>query len=180
MLRPTKNIFSNSSKNVLLEFDPLIILPKNLTGLEWIKEIKDVKSDGFVDKQTEKRRVFIDLPSIITMPLDLSALKVRSAHFQAIVQWEIKFLAQKIMEDTMFRSSMKALIGSKHIYLDETVMWWLSKSILKLYSYQVKKDWREREREREREQTANIPRWCLCQLQGISRQKDYPGVVSFN
>ena len=165
MLRPTKTFFSNSSKNVLPEFDPLIILPKNLTGLEWIKEIKDAKSDGSVDDQTEKRRVFIDLPLMITMPLDLSALKVRSAHFRAIVQREIKFLAQQIVEDTMFRSSMKALIGGKDILFRWNCSVVAIKEHFRIIFIPAKKGSereREREREKEREQSANIPRWCLC------------------
>ena len=51
-----------------------------------------------------------------TMLLDLSALKVRPAHFRAIVQQESKVLAQEIVDCIMLRSSMKALIGG-----DETV-----------------------------------------------------------
>ena len=48
--------------------------------------MKDVKSDGFVGDETEKGVVLIDLPFMITMLLDLSALKVRPTHFRAIVQ----------------------------------------------------------------------------------------------
>ena len=48
--------------------------------------MKDVKSDGSLGDKTEKGVVFIDLPFMITMLLDLSALKVRPAHFRAIVQ----------------------------------------------------------------------------------------------
>ena len=50
--------------------------------------MKDVKSDGSFADETEKGAVFIDLPLMITMLLDLSALTVRPAHFRAIVQWE--------------------------------------------------------------------------------------------
>ena len=49
------------------------------------------------------------------MLLDLSALKVRPAQFRAIIQWESKVFASEIVEDIMFRSSMKALIGDKEI-----------------------------------------------------------------
>ena len=38
--------------------------------------MKDVKLDGFLGHETEKGVVFIDLPLMITMLLDLSALKV--------------------------------------------------------------------------------------------------------
>ena len=86
MFRPSKSFFSNSSKEFLSEIDPSIIQPKNLTGLEWMEGIKDVKSDGSLGDETEKGVVFIDLRLMITMLLDLSALKVRPAQFRAIVQ----------------------------------------------------------------------------------------------
>ena len=54
--------------------------------------MKDVKSGGSFDDEIEKGVVFIDLPFMITMLLDLSALKVTPAHFRAIVQWKAKFL----------------------------------------------------------------------------------------
>ena len=94
--------------------------------------IKEVKSDSSLGDETEKGVVFIDLPLMITMLLDLSALKVRPPQFRAIAQRESKVFAPQIVEDIMFRSSMKALIG-------ETVVWWLPKSILELCSYQLKK-----------------------------------------
>ena len=77
--------------------------------------IKDVKSDGSLGDETEKGVVFIDLPLMITMLLDLSALKVRPAQFRAIVQQKSKVFAPQIMEDIMFRSFMKALIGGNKI-----------------------------------------------------------------
>ena len=55
--------------------------------------MKDVKSDGSFGDETEKGVVFIDLPFMITMLLDLSALKVRPACFRPIVQWESKVFA---------------------------------------------------------------------------------------
>ena len=58
--------------------------------------MKDVKSDGSVGDGTEKGVVFIDLPSMITMLLDLSALKVRPDNFTGIVQRESKFLHRKL------------------------------------------------------------------------------------
>ena len=101
--------------------------------------MKDVKSDGSLGDETEKGVVFIDLPFMITMLLDLSALKVRPAHFRAIVQRESKVFAPQTVEDITFRSSMKPLIGGNEIYLDGIVVWWLPKSILELCSYQPKK-----------------------------------------
>ena len=77
--------------------------------------IKDVKSDSSLGDKTEKGVVFIDLPLMITMLLDLSALKVRPAQFRAIVQRESKVFVSQIVEDIMFRSSMKALIGGNEI-----------------------------------------------------------------
>ena len=99
--------------------------------------MKDVKSDGSFGDETEKGVVFIDLPFMITMLLDLSALKVRPAHFRAIVQRESKVFAPQTVEDVMFRSSMKVLIGGNEILF--RWVWWLQKSILELCSYQPKK-----------------------------------------
>ena len=55
--------------------------------------MKDVKSDGSLGDETEKGVVLIDLPLMITMLLDLSALKARPASFRAIVQRESKVFA---------------------------------------------------------------------------------------
>ena len=81
--------------------------------------MKDVKSDGSFGDETEKGVVFIDIPFMMTMLLDLSTLKVMPAHFRAIVQWESKVFAPHTVEDIMFRSSMKALIGG-----NETLFRW--------------------------------------------------------
>ena len=77
--------------------------------------IKDVKSDSSLGDETEKGVVFIDLLLMITMLLDLSALKVRPAQFRAIVQRESKVFAPQMVEDIMFRSSVKVLIGGNEI-----------------------------------------------------------------
>ena len=77
--------------------------------------MKDVKSDGSLADETEKGVVFIDLPLMMTMLLDLSALKVRPAHFRAIVQQASKIFPPQIVEDIIFRSFMKALIGGNEI-----------------------------------------------------------------
>ena len=101
--------------------------------------MKDVKSDGSFGDETEKGIVLIDLPFMISMLLDLSALKVRPAHFRAIAQQESKAFAPHTMEEIMFRSSMKALMAATRYYLDGIVVWWLPKSIIELRSYQPKK-----------------------------------------
>ena len=80
-----------------------------------MKGKKGVKSDSSLGNETEKGVVFIDLPLMITMLLDLSALKVRPTHFRAIVRRESKVFASQIVEDIMFRSSMKAFIGANEI-----------------------------------------------------------------
>ena len=100
--------------------------------------IKEVNSDSSLGDETEKGVVFIDLSLMITMLLDLSALKVRPAQFRAIAQWESKVFAPQIVEDIMFRSSIRLSLVVTG-YLDETVVWWLPKSILELRSYQLKK-----------------------------------------
>ena len=47
------------------------------------------------------------------MLLDVSALKLRPAHFRAILKRESKVSAMEIVDAIMFRSSMKALISGK-------------------------------------------------------------------
>ena len=97
---------------------PSLIQSKNLTGLEWMEGMSNVKWDGSVGDETEKEIVFIDLPLMITMLLDLPALKIRLAYFSAVVQQESIVFAPQIVEDVMFRSSMKAVIGENEIF------WW--------------------------------------------------------
>ena len=45
--------------------------------------MKDAKPDGSLVDETEKGVVFIDLPLMTTLLLDLSALKIRPAHFSS-------------------------------------------------------------------------------------------------
>ena len=52
---------------------------------------------------------------MITMLPGLSAHKVWSGHFRAIVQWESIVLALQTVEDIMFRSYMEALIDGNDI-----------------------------------------------------------------
>ena len=77
--------------------------------------IQGVESDGFLGDETEKGIVSIDLPLMITVVLDLSALTVRPAQFRSIVHGESKVFAPQIVEEIMFRSSMKAQIGGNKI-----------------------------------------------------------------
>ena len=127
--------------------------------------MKDVKSDGSVGDETEKEVVFIDLPFMITMLLDLSPLKVRPAHFRSIVQWESKVLALEIVEE-MFRSSMKALTGGKNILFKWNSGVVATKEHSRIIFIPAKK------RIINRVQPAKISHWCLCQLLGASGEKD--------
>ena len=59
-----------------------------------MERMKGVKWDRSVDDGTEKRVVFIDLPLMITIFLDLSALKVKPAihdHFLSFFKWHFSF-----------------------------------------------------------------------------------------
>ena len=77
--------------------------------------MKYEKSDGSVGDETERGVLFTNLPLMITKVPELSALEVRPTHFRAIVQRESKVLPLQIVEDIMFRSSIKVLTGSKDI-----------------------------------------------------------------
>ena len=101
--------------------------------------MKDVKSDGSLGDETEKEIVFLHLPFMMTMLLDLAALKVRSAHFRAIVERESKVFVPQTVEEITFRSSIRLSLVATRYYLDGIVVWWLPKSILELCSYQPKK-----------------------------------------
>ena len=164
--RSFRSCFSNSSKDFLSEIDPSIIRPKNLTGLEWMEGMKDVKSDGSLGDETEKGVVFIDLPLMITMLLELAAVKVRPAHFKAIIWWESKVFAPQIVEDIVISRPWRLSLLVVRYYLDETVEWWLPESILELYWYLLKKSIIDSV------QPAEILRWCICQLLGASWEKD--------
>ena len=124
--------------------------------------MKDVKSDGSLGDETEKGVVFIDLPLMITMLLDLSALKVRPAHFRAIVQRESKVFRPQIVEDIIFRSAMKALIGGKEMLFRWNCGVVATKEYSRIMFIRAKKSIIDRV------QPAKIPRWCTCQLLGAS------------
>ena len=55
-----------------------------------------------------------DIDVSIIQPKNLAG-QVRPAQFRAIVQQEAKVFAPQIVEDIMFRSSMKSLIGGNKI-----------------------------------------------------------------
>ena len=128
--------------------------------------MKDVKSDGSLGDETEKGVEFIDLPFMITLLLDLSALKVRPAHFRAIVQRESKVFAPQTVEDIMFRSSMKALIGGNKILFRWNGGVVTTKEYSSIMFIPAKKIIIDRV------QPAKIPCWCLCQLLGASWEID--------
>ena len=128
--------------------------------------MKDVKSDGSLGDKTEKGVVFIDLPFMITMLLDLSALKVRPAHFRAIVQRESKVFAPHTVEDIMFRSSIKALIGGNEILFRWNCGVVATKEYYRITFIPAKKSIIDRV------QPSKILRCCLCQLLRASWEKD--------
>ena len=55
MPSPCKSFSSNPCKDFLSEIDLSTILLKHSTGLEWIQEIKHIKSDGSIAVETKKR-----------------------------------------------------------------------------------------------------------------------------
>ena len=84
-LSPVKSLSFSSAEELLSEIEPSIMRPRNLIGLEWMEGIEDESSgwsDGF---ETEKRVAFIDLPLIMTIQQDLSALNSRSAKVRAVI-----------------------------------------------------------------------------------------------
>ena len=87
-LSPAKGLCVSAAEEFLSEIEPSIIRPRNLIGLEWIEGIED-KTSGWSDtSDTEKGVVFIDLPLIMTIEHDLSALNSRTE--------KVKFGLQKL------------------------------------------------------------------------------------
>ena len=66
---------------------------------------------------TKKGVVFIELPLILTIFLDLSAWRSKLAHFRAFVHRWRSVLAPDTEEDNRFKSSMKALTKSSGLLL---------------------------------------------------------------
>ena len=73
--------------------------------MEGIEDETSGWSDAF---DTEKGVVFIDLPLIMTIERDLSALNSRPAQVRAVMHRESKVWAPETVEDIRLRSSMKA------------------------------------------------------------------------
>ena len=125
-LRLDNSLVSSSFIDFLSINELSATCPKNLTGCVWMEEVKDEKSEGSEDGDTEKGVVFIDHPFIITMLLDLSALNSRPAHLRAVVQHCSRVWAPCTEEDIRFRSSIKAWSKGKGAPLErnwEAFVW---------------------------------------------------------
>ena len=122
---------------------------------------KDVKSDDSYGEKTEKAVVFIDLRLMTTMLLDLLGT-VRPAHFKVIVQEENKVFARQIVEDIIFRSSIKALICGNKILFRWNCGVVATKKYSRIMFIPTKKSIIDRV------QPAKFLRWCICQLLGAS------------
>ena len=85
VVNPAKSLFANSAEEFLSESEPSIIRPKNLTGQEWMEGMKGEGSGWSFAFRTEKGVVFIDLPLIMSIERDLSALNSRPAQVRAVV-----------------------------------------------------------------------------------------------
>ena len=141
--------------------------------------MKDVKSDGSLGDETEKGVVFIDLPLMTTMLLDLSALKVRPAHshFRAIVQRESKVFAPQIVEDITFRSSMMALIGGNKILFRWNCGVVATKEYSRNMFIRAKKKYYRQNGTSKNSMLVHMPTaWCLLR----KKLAEYPRVVYFD
>ena len=96
------------------------------------------------------------------MLLDLSALKVRPAQFRAIVQRESKVFAPQIVEDIIFRSSMKALIGGNEILFRWNCGVVATKEYSRIMFIPTKRSIIDRV------EPEKVRHWCICQLLGAS------------
>ena len=107
-LSSAKSLSVSSAEEFLSEIEPSIMRPRNLIGLEWMEGIED-ETSGWSDAfDTEKGVVFIDLPLIMTIEHDLSALNSRPALVRAVMHRESKDWDPETVEDIRLRSSMKA------------------------------------------------------------------------
>ena len=98
---------------------PSMMRPKNRTGLECIDGIndEDVALERSLEDDTEKGVVFIDLPLIITMLLDLLALNSSPAQVRAVVHRLNNAFAPDTEADIMLMSSINARIKGKGVFL---------------------------------------------------------------
>ena len=102
-LSPGKSLSVSSAEEFLSEIEPSIMRPRNLIGLEWMEGIED-ETSGWSDAfDTEKGVVFIDLPLIMTIERDLSALNSRPAQVRAVMHRESKVWGAETMEDIRLR-----------------------------------------------------------------------------
>ena len=115
---------------------------------------------------TEKGVVFIELPLILTIFLDLSAWRSKLAHFRAFVHRWRSVLAPDTEEDNRFKSSMKSRTKGSGLSLITN----LGKFGCTEYSKSTFIP--ARNKIIETVQPANIPRWCLCQLLVAISEKD--------
>ena len=84
-LSTAKSLSDSSAEEFVSEIEPSIMLPRNLIGLEWMKGIED-ETSGWSDAfGTGKGVVFIDLPLIMTIEHDLSALNSMAAQVRAVM-----------------------------------------------------------------------------------------------
>ena len=139
--------------------------------------MKDRKSDGSLGDETEKRVVFIDLLFMITLLLDLSALKVIPAHFRPIAQQESKFFVPQTVEEIIFRSSIKALIGGNKMLFRWNCGVVATKEYSKFMFIPAKKKYYRQSATSKN--SALVPKLTAGCLLG-KRFAEYPRVVRFN
>ena len=91
-LSPIKRLSVSSAEEFLSEIEPLIMQPRNLISQGWMERIEDETSVWFDAFETEKGVVFIGLPLIMTIELDLSALNSKPVQVRANMHRESKVL----------------------------------------------------------------------------------------
>ena len=98
--------------------EPLMIRPRNFTSAECMERMYFVKLEG-VDAFKIYNVVFIDLPLIITILQDLSALNYIPAHDKAFIHLSNRFCAPETDQDMRFKLSINALTKRKAtLYVD--------------------------------------------------------------
>ena len=96
-LSPAKSLSVSSAEEFLSEIEPSIMQPRNLIGLEWMEGIEDETSDWSDALDTEKGVVFIDLPLLMTIEHDLSALKtLGQPRSEQLCTEKVKYGLQKL------------------------------------------------------------------------------------
>ena len=134
-------MYANSTEEFLSESEPMIMWPKNLTGLEWMERMEDEGSALSFAFETETGVGFIDLPLIMTIEWDLSALNSRPAQVRAVMHWESRVWLPETVEDIRLRSSMKGRNKGNAVLLVVNFKGpWLALSIRVWCSYQPRKE----------------------------------------